>query len=309
MSKIPYYFYYFILLSLPLLSSSTPIFPTILILSTPTNSTHSEINSNFVRWLQASGADVLPVRPGEEVEKIDFFLTKVNGILFQGNLGPLDFDSDYYKTANYIINKVELIYRTQRIKIPVLVIGDDMAMVLCILNNNSPVHSEIPLFKSASTLFPFIPPYNTLILSELESSDIKIAAEKQLIANQLTKVINLEFIKNKIKSNSFFEIVASFPINGENYVSILEGTEKPLVMISFHPEMIAFENRDEFEIPNELEAVKMSRFIGNAFVFYGRKNVPVEVTVEEKEKLGYIDPYGELPEGKEGRYSYFFEKK
>ena len=51
----------------------------------------------------------------------------------------------------------------------------------------------------------------------------------------------------------------------------------------------------------------MSRFIGNGFVFYGRKNVKVEFPVEEKENYCYINPYGDYPEIINSRFNYLFK--
>ena len=73
-----------------------PIFPTILTISIPISEddSKSRVENNYVRWLQASGADIISVHPWTSNEEIDYLLTKVNGILFQGN--P-DTQKNYHK--------------------------------------------------------------------------------------------------------------------------------------------------------------------------------------------------------------------
>ena len=78
-------------------------------------------------------------------------------------------------------------------------------------------------------------------------------------------------------------------------------------MISFHPEYVVYEQNGKLIVPETLQAIYTSRFIGNGFVFYGRKNVLNEFTVEEKEKFGYIDPYGEFPKIINGRFNFLFK--
>ena len=72
--------------------SCYPIFPTILTVSIPImekNSNlknvfiESRIENNYVRWLQASGADLVVVHPWTSYDEIDYLLSKVNGVLFQ----------------------------------------------------------------------------------------------------------------------------------------------------------------------------------------------------------------------------------
>ena len=107
-----------------------------------------------------------------------------------------------------------------------------------------------------------------------------------------------------------FDLVATGTIEGEKdieYVAIAEGKKYPIILITFHPEFIPFEHNLSIELPESLEAVYMSRFIGNGFVFYGRKNVKNVFPVEEKEKYCYINPYGEYPKLINGKFNYLFK--
>ena len=90
MSKLykNFIFTFFIFINITFISNY-PIFPTILTLSIPisddNSASQSRVENSFVRWLQASGADLISIHPWSKYEEIDFLLTKVNGILLQGN--------------------------------------------------------------------------------------------------------------------------------------------------------------------------------------------------------------------------------
>ena len=108
-----------------------PIFPTILTVSIPTKeknsnlkNAESRVENNFVRWLQSSGADLIVVHPWTNYEEIDYLLSKVNGVLFQGNPDKLNIKSSYYNIIKYIYKKIIEI-NDSGIKMPIISIGDD----------------------------------------------------------------------------------------------------------------------------------------------------------------------------------------
>ena len=115
---------------------SYPIFPTILTVSIPFNKeneySEARVENNYLRLLQASGADLVVVHTWTKYEEIDYLLSKVNGILFQGNPDNLDTKSDYYNTIKYIYRKaIEM--NDSGVKIPIISIGDDSALLCSII--------------------------------------------------------------------------------------------------------------------------------------------------------------------------------
>ena len=112
-----------------------PTFPTFAILSIPIiervsedkfKSTKERIDNTFVRWLQASGADVIPINTFTPQSQVDQILQKVNGIIFPSNDQPISSTSSYYNQAKYIYSKVIEIYNESKgeIKVPLLFFSD-----------------------------------------------------------------------------------------------------------------------------------------------------------------------------------------
>ena len=138
---------------------------------------------------------------------------------------------------------------------------------------------------------------------------MKALEKEYILPNNLNRVVSIKnFLSDFHFSQKFNVIATSKTKNGKEYVSIAEGKKYPIIMVSFHPEYVIYEKNQDFIIPETLHSIYTSRFIGNSFVFYGRKNVMNTFTVEDKEKYGYIDPYGPFPELFGGRYNYIFTK-
>ena len=295
-----------------------PIFPTILTVSIPimeqnSNSNNafieSRVENNYVRWLQASGADLVVVHPWSSYEEIDYLLSKVNGVLFQGNPDDIDIESSYYKIIKYIYLKAIEINDSGH-KMPILSIGDDAALLLSIIaeDNISIVTILRKTITQPSNINLYVSVEKTIIFKEFEQSDSKFLEERNVLPNNLNRYVTVKnFIKDFHLGEQFNIIASSKSEEGKEYISVIEGKKYPIIMISFHPEYVAFEQNSKLIVPENLQAIYTSRFIGNSFVFYGRKNVPNVFTVEEKEKFCYIDPYGEFPKIINGRFNYLFK--
>lgn len=315
-NKKSLYILFTITLSLISQFHSYPIFPTILTVSIPVLEqnysskevfSEARVENNFLRWLQASGADLVVVHTWSSEAEIDTLLQKVNGVLFQGNIDGLNVNSPYYQTLKLVYNKV-ISLNDSGIKIPLLAIGDDVSLLFSIINNDETylVSSTGTRFLEPNNMNLFLVPDKTIILNEFEKEDMKIFEENNILPNNLDLYISVQNFMYKL--NDKFNLVATSKTpSGDEYVAIAEGKKYPIIMVSFHPEYVPFEQNSELKVPDSLQAIYMSRFIGNGFVFYGRKNVKVEFPVEEKENYCYINPYGDYPEIINSRFNYLFK--
>ena len=293
---------------------SYPIFPTILTLSIPisdNDNQQSRVENNYVRWLQSSGADLISIHPWTTNQEIDILLTKVNGVLLQGNPNNINIQSSYYKIAKYLYNKIIEI-NDSGIKMPLIAFGDDLSLLSSIISeDNISIKTELkyPLHEPTKIKL-FNSPEKTILLNELEEEDMKALEKEYILPNNLKRIISVKNFLTDFHLNQKFNVIATSKTkDGKEYVSIVEGKKYPIILVSFHPEFVVFETSKDFIIPETLHSIYTSRFIGNGFVFYGRKNVKNTFTIEEKEKYGYIDPYGPFPKLYDGRYNYIFEKK
>ena len=306
---------YIIIISTLSLIFSYPIFPTILTVSIPykNKKTEGRVENTFVRFLQASGADLIVVHTWTDLKNIDRLLeNKVTGVIFQG-IDTIDKTIDpYINILKYIQSKVISIYNSSKgkKKIPILALGNDMT-ILGILSSNKNDFSISKVIVGPNKIKFNNDGKKSWIFSDLQKSDFNSLENENICSNYITNLIPKNLFDNKLKN--YFKIISTSLYENEEYVSIMESNLYPIIGMSFHPEHIVFEENKMFNVPESLEAIKTARFIGNSFVNYGRVNSYNEMTIEEKKDnrglFDFIDPYGNFPEFVEGRYKYLFKKK
>ena len=306
---------YIIIISTLSLIFSYPIFPTILTVSIPykNKKTEGRVENTFVRFLQASGADLIVVHTWTDLKNIDRLLeNKVTGVIFQG-IDTIDKTIDpYINILKYIQSKVISIYNSSKgkKKIPILALGNDMT-ILGILSSNKNDFSISKVIVGPNKIKFNNDGKKSWIFSDLQKSDFNSLENENICSNYITNLIPKNLFDNKLKN--YFKIISTSLYENEEYVSIMESNLYPIIGMSFHPEHIVFEENKMFNVPDSLEAIKAARFIGNSFVNYGRVNSFNEMTIEEKKdnkgKFDFIDPYGNFPEFIEGRYQYLFKKR
>ena len=305
---------YIILISIFSLIFSYPIFPTILTVSIPYKNKKSEgrVENTFVRFLQASGADLIVVHTWTDLKNIDYLLeNKVTGVIFQG-IDTIDKTIDpYINILKYIQSKIISIYNSSKgkKKIPILALGNDMT-ILGILSSNKNDFSISKVLVGPNKIKLNKDGMKSWIFAELQNSDFTALENENICSNYITNLIPKNLFDNKL--TNYFKIISTSLYENEEYVSIMESNLYPIIGMSFHPEHIVFEENEMFKVPDSLEAIKAARFIGNSFVIYGVANSFNEMTIKEKKdnkgKFDFIDPYGNFPEFIEGRYQYLFKK-
>ncbi len=306
---------YIILISILSLIISYPIFPTILTVSIPykNKKTEGRVENTFVRFLQASGADLIVVHTWTDLKNIDYLLeNKVTGVIFQG-IDTIDKTIDpYINILKYIQSKIISIYNSSKgkKKIPILALGNDMT-ILGILSSNKNDFSISKVLVGPNKIKFNKDGMKSWIFTDLQNSDFTSLENENICSNYITNLIPKNLFDNKL--TNYFKIISTSLYENEEYVSIMESNLYPIIGMSFHPEHIVFEENKMFNVPDSLEAIKAARFIGNSFVNYGRVNSFNEMTIEEKKdnkgKFDFIDPYGNFPEFIEGRYQYLFKKR
>ena len=87
-------------------------------------STKERIEYTLVRWLQASGAEVIAIHTYTPNKELNEIIEKVNGVILPGDNIKTELEGAYYNQAKKIYNKVIEMYNESqgKIKIPLLAI-------------------------------------------------------------------------------------------------------------------------------------------------------------------------------------------
>lgn len=302
-------------------SIQSPFFPTFLILSIPImekmgegvyKSNSERVDNNFVRWLQASGADVIVVSTFTPKKEIEELLTKVNGIILQGNDLITMEGTSYFNQALYLYERVKEIYDQSngQIKIPLVAFGNDLAMLSeFVAGTHGIIKDSIQVWLNEVTFLNKTLAQDTIIYSELDEIDMRSLEFLYHLPNDLKFLVpSALFDNNKHLKGTFNLLTHSTSLYGINYISSIQDKKYPIAGVSFQPEATAFEQGVKPETSVNWRSVKISRFMGNSLVKHAIQNNRT-MTIEEKKKYNFIDPYEDLPIIVNGKYQHIFKRK
>ena len=250
----------FILISLFFIVSLSPSFPTFAILSIPVmekvgegkfKSTKERIEYTLVRWLQASGAEVIAIHTYTPKKELNEILEKVNGVILPGDNIKTELEGAYYNQAKKIYNKVIEMYNESqgKIKIPLLTIGNDVTLLGTFASEMSHfIESLMQIWPNEVSFLNNTLAKNSIMFSELDEKDFRSMDFLHLVVNDLKFILSFAEFQNSYHLKNAYDVIAhSFCLYGRNYVSALQSKEFPITGVTFRPEAIAFEQSGKVE--------------------------------------------------------------
>ena len=250
------------------------------------------INANYVKWLEAAGAEIVPIHSWSSQSELDEILGKVNGVLFQGGSVNLRLNSTYMKATSQIFQRV--IYEKD------------------IKNKTLPLWGTCLGFETLHVLVS----KNNSILTNYSSYNVSTPIEIENNGNKLFRLFSLfsdsDILNIKTKSNTaqfhHFGVdpdnfnanqdlvklfnPTSFGIDQDSkiYIASIEGINYPIYALQFHPEKTNFDRFDNDQIPQGIDAVRISNNFANFFVKEARKNNNL-MSKEDAIKFGLINSF------------------
>lgn len=250
------------------------------------------INLNYVKWLEAAGAEVVPIHPWLNDKDLDTILSKVNGVYFQGGSTTLRLDSPYVITASKILTRIIQEKDLKDNALPLFATCQGFELLHVLVSGSS---SVLETFSSWN------------ITSNLEiSTDINKTSKlfslftDQDVLNMKARPLTAEFHRfgisldgyNMFRDLEAFFVQTSFAFDNNNkfYIASVEAREYPVFALQFHPEKTSFDRLDSDNIPQGIEAVRISQNFVNLFVNVARTNKN-SMTEEDKKNFGLINSF------------------
>jgi gamma-glutamyl hydrolase len=244
----------------------------------------SYMASSYVKYLEMSGARVVPIRIDHSFSEIDYLFTRLNGILFTG--GTANFwvnnsvtpvlSPDYAAKACYIFNKViQINDQGQFYPLWGTCMGFEVLHVCAnqqfgtIGNfNGKPPYTRSSEFlpaASSSVIFNTLnPEWSKRVMDIMSTMNVSLLNHYRGISPQA--YAQYPSLGNMFKVLSYMK-----DKSGSTFVGMVEGVKYPIYGTQFHPEKNIFEWNDAV-FPHFYEAVEMTRFLSNFFVTQARKN-------------------------------------
>ena len=271
--------------------------------------TKEAIDGGFVRWMEASGAEVVVIHIWYNHEEIISLLNQINGVLFSaGPRRPLKFDEPWESTGKFIFDYAK--------------------------NNSIPIWGTclgmqmLTVYMSDQTT-NFLEKYNSIGLksvlltnSSKESKMLSLFKESDF-NNFNNSPTSYHIHKHGISPSAFFSyknLVDNFDIigygydnDGKKFVNVIEskkGKKHKIFGTQFHPEKNPFERGNWFKEKNPMDALRRSQLLVMKFVEEARNNGNKFISSEERNKYTFINTYEKLKIGtyNKSRNYYYFEK-
>lgn len=309
----------FLVISFFIVSIKTfkPHSPLIGIISTPnppngTNITEkSYIWEGYIRWIEQTGARIIPIHPWYNQSYVDTILSKVNGVLFLGINRIINISNNYEKFGSYIIDKaIEMNKKNDYFPIFGICFGYELFLAHIANDNNIIREFDAMKIMVPSELAPNAT--KSKLFSNFNKKDFDNISKLPITYQIHRRGISLEDF-DKFESVKKFFTVTSYALdkNGKKYINSIEAKDYPIYGIQYHPEVSPFARADGFEFNHTIGAVRISQLHSLLFLAETEKNLHKETNNKVLDNLGMISSYT-LSEGKGVSYTkgyYTFEKQ
>ncbi len=274
-----------------------------------TDITEAYISPSYVKWLEAAGAEIIPIHSWYSDSELDNVLSKVNGVLFQGGSNLLRIDSPFVITATKIFNRVIKEKDESNKVLPIWGTCQGFELFHVIVSGSRSILDNF----SAWNL-----PTNLQINSDAnKTSKIYSLFSDQDIINLIAEPLTAEFhhLGIGLKEYNLFPDVenffdkTSFAFDNDNklYVSSIEAKDYPIYAVQYHPEKTSYDKIYTDNIPQGIDAVRITQNLANYFVNTARSNTN-SMTEDEKKKFGLINIYQMTTEKNDNYDVYIFKK-
>ncbi|KAK0072842.1 hypothetical protein PV325_010701 [Microctonus aethiopoides] len=210
----------------------------------------SYIAASYVKYLESSGARVVPIWIGENESYYEDILSKINGVLFPGG------NADFNQTNGFAES------------------GNKIFKIATRMNNNG---DYFPIWGTCLG-------FELLTYLAADCVDFRCDCSAKNVA--LPLIFKSDFMKSRLfknapedglskvnLANEYRVISLNNDINGLTFISSIEHYNLPIYATQFHPEKNNFEWAKRLSgIPHSNNAIKISQYFSNFFVNEARKN-------------------------------------
>lgn len=252
------------------------------------NSSQSYSHSSYVQFLEAQGAQVLPLLYDYSIIKMNYIIPKLNGLVFLGGDRNLRDGGKFEKQAELIIKTAD------NSKVPILFICQGFELMYYLLSNDIKVlenakawSMKLPIYLTdegkTSRLFKFFSDEEKKKLEDKEGNTIHFH-NLMVSPDAHNKYPNLDKI---LKITSY-----GYDSEGKKFIASAESkdfTKNKYFAVQFHPEKESYAKaQDQYEY-SSLFGIQIAQKIGNAFIDTANETIKSNfLSEQEARKWGFI---------------------
>lgn len=274
--------------------------------SSPTSCFHSL----YVKWIESSGARVVPIRYDSTDAELLRLVSSVNGILFTGGDTPIiHTDSQYMHAAGFLLN------HTVNSKDHFPLWGTCMGIqTLSILVSEDSSVLESGIFTGVD---PQMMPLN---VTDDAKTFSRLLNEKTTPTNVMNSLLHSKvttnlhhdgvnpktFMTNEKLKDFFYVLSTNVDTSNHPFVSTIEAKNHPIYGVQWHPERPQFDWSYNGQLNHDMEAIYTMQYFSNYFINEARRNHRSFDTIKD-ETEALIYNYNPIASGYSYQ-AYLFEK-
>ena len=247
----------------------------------------SYIAASYIKFLESSGARVVPIMNDLNEEDTEKLFYSVNGALFPGGSVNL-ITSGYARIGKQIFNLAKKSYDGgDYFPIWGTCLGNQFLSILAsndvqLLSRTDTENYTIPLNLSSNYR-------NSRLFHDMPEDLAKFVSTAPTTLNMHHYSVLVSKYKENEKLMDFFRILSTNnDRGGTEFVSTMEGIKYPMYGVQWHPEKNSFEWTINENIPHQEMSIKLTQYISNFFVNEARlSNHKFQTPEEENASLIY----------------------
>jgi len=245
----------------------------------------SYIASSYVKYIESSGARVVPIRIDLSKEELETLFNCINGVIFPGGGASLS-NSGYLRTAK-IIYDLALQANDSGDTFPLwgTCLGFELLNVTTSGLESEQILEPCDAENYSVSLDFTSDAFQSHMFGSESGEVIKILKEQKVAFNSHRKCILTEEFLADNKITGFFKVLSTNKDrNGLEFVSTIEGKKYPIYGTQWHPEKLQFEWEPKEAIDHSPDAIRVGQYMANFFVNQARLNTHKFPSAEEEGK-------------------------
>jgi gamma-glutamyl hydrolase len=247
------------------------------------------IAASYVKYLESSGARVVPIWNDLSDTEIEKIFNSINGVLFPG--GDVDWvTSGYAKVGGKILDLAKKSFdKSPRDYFPVWAICLGHEFLSVYVTGGTEILSKTDSQNITLTL-QFQEGYQqSEIFQDMSPELEQYLGTVPITANFHDWSVTVKSFDKSEKMKNFFDVLStSVDRNGTKFVSTMEGKKYPFFTTQWHPEKNSFEWTPVRNMSHVAEAIETTQYMSNLFVNKARLSQhKFESTKEEEDALIY----------------------
>lgn len=229
----------------------------------------SYIAASYVKAVEASGAQVVPIKIGQTNDYYENIMNHINGLVIPGGAAYFNYTNGY-KDAGKTLIKIAEKLNTKGTYFPILGVCLGFELLIHISNNEKDLRTECNIFEEELSLIFQKNGSKTGLFRQFPKKNLKTLSKDTITFNyHIWCVTKASLKQNKLTDK--WTILTESQFQDRKFVSTVQSIQFPFVGIQFHPEKSAYEWNTK-HVNHSKFAIESNSLFYNWLVEEARKN-------------------------------------